>query len=83
MSTVLYEALGPGRAPLAFADGGKDATHHNAYGAYALAQCVVQGIRDAGLPLARDLANDFPGFDPARPDDPAAFQLPASPTHDG
>lgn len=79
MSTALYEALGPERAPLAFAAAGKDATHHNNYGAYELAQCVAQGIRDAGLPLADALAGDFAGFDPARPDDPAAFALPASP----
>lgn len=79
MSTTLYEALGPARAPLAFAAGGKDATHHNNYGAYALAQCVAQGIRDAGLRLADALADDFSGFDPAQPDDPATFTLPASP----
>lgn len=79
MSTTLYEALGPARAPLAFAAGGKDATHHNNYGAYALAQCVAQGIRDAGLRLADALADDFSGFDPAQPDDPATFNLSASP----
>lgn len=79
MSTALYEALGPERAPLAFAAGGQDATHHNNYGAYQLAQCVAQGIRDARLPLAAALADDFAGFDPAQPDDPAAFALPASP----
>ncbi|MBW7896625.1 MAG: rhamnogalacturonan acetylesterase, partial [Opitutaceae bacterium] len=83
MSTALYEALGPERAPLAFAADGKDATHHNNYGAYELAQCVAQGIRDAGLPLAEALADDFTGFDPAQPDDPAAFALPASPHHSG
>ena len=81
MSTALYEALGPVRAPLAFAADGKDATHHNNYGAYVLAQCVAQGIRDAGLPLAEALADDFTGFDPAQPDDPAAFVLPASAQH--
>ena len=77
--TALYEALGPERAPLAFAARGKDATHHNNYGAYELAKCVAQGIRDAGLPLADALADDFTGFDPTRPDDPATFSLPASP----
>jgi hypothetical protein len=81
MSTALYEALGPARAPLAFAADGNDATHHNNYGAYQIAQCVAQGIRDAGLPLADALADDFTGFDPAQPDDPARFALPASPHH--
>jgi lysophospholipase L1-like esterase len=79
-STAFYEALGPDRAPLAFSDGGKDATHHDNYGAYELAKAVVQGIRDADLPLAQFIADDFAGFDPTRPDPPETFALPASPT---
>jgi lysophospholipase L1-like esterase len=79
MSVAFYEALGPEKAPLAFSAGGKDATHHNNYGAYELAKCVVQGIRDAQLPLAQFITEDFKGFDPAHPDDPATFALPASP----
>jgi lysophospholipase L1-like esterase len=78
MSTAFYEALGPERAPAAFNQHGKDATHHDNYGAYELAKCVVQGIRDAHLPLASLIADDFKGFDPAHPDSPDAFQLPAS-----
>jgi lysophospholipase L1-like esterase len=79
MSVAFYETLGPARAPLAFSAGGQDATHHNNYGAYELAKCVVQGIRDAGLPLAQFITGDFEGFDPARPDAPETFALPASP----
>jgi lysophospholipase L1-like esterase len=79
MSTAFYEALGPARAPLAFSAGGKDATHHDNYGAYELAKGVAQGIRDAGLPLSAALAPDFKGFDPAHPDAPESFTLPASP----
>jgi lysophospholipase L1-like esterase len=78
-STAFYEALGPTRAPLAFNDGGRDATHHNNYGAYELAKCVAQGLRDARLPLAALIADDVPPFDPARPDAPETFALPASP----
>lgn len=81
LSTTFYEALGPDRAPLAFANHGKDATHHNNHGAYELAKCVAQAIRAASLPLADALADDFTGFDPAQPDDPAEFSLPASPLH--
>ncbi len=78
-SRTFYEALGPEKAPLAFSNGGKDATHHNNYGAYELAQCVIQGIRDARLPLAQFIVADFTGFDPARPDAPDTFALAASP----
>jgi lysophospholipase L1-like esterase len=80
-SRALYEALGPDRSPLAFSNGGKDATHHNNYGAYQLAKAVAQGIRATPslAPLAALLTDDFPGYDPAKPDDPATFRLPASP----
>jgi hypothetical protein len=80
LSKVLYAALGPEKSARAFAaPGGKvDNTHHNNYGSYQLAQCVVQAIRAQDLPLARFLHADFRGFDPARPDDPETFALPAS-----
>lgn len=80
-SRALYEALGPDKSPLAFSNGGKDATHHNNYGAYQLAKAVAQGIRATPFlaPLAAYLTDDFPGYDPAQPDDPATFKLPASP----
>lgn len=81
MSRAFYEALGPERAPLAFANHGREATHHNNYGAYELAKCVAQGIREAKLPLAAHLSADFTGFDPAHPDDPATFDVPPSPLH--
>ena len=79
MSIAFYEALGPEKAPLAFSAGGKDATHHDNYGAYELAKCIVQGIRDARLPLAQFITEDFKGFDPAHPDDPTTFVLAPSP----
>jgi lysophospholipase L1-like esterase len=79
MSVAFYEALGPLKAPLAFSAGGRDVTHHDNYGAYELAKCIVRGIRDARLPLARFIADDFADFDPAHPDSPEAFALPASP----
>ncbi len=81
MSVAFYEALGPDKAPLAFSNGGKDATHTDNYGAYELAQCVLQGIRDAGLSLASHLREDFAGFDPAHPDNPDTFTFPPSPGH--
>lgn len=75
MSKVFYEALGPVQAPKAFADGGKDITHHDNYGAYELARCIVEGIK-AGVPdLARHLAADVGSFDPARPTPPDSFVM--------
>ncbi len=72
MSRKLYEALGPEAAAKAFADEGRDKTHFNDYGGYALARCVVEGIRAADPALtgglAQHLAADAGHFDPAHPD---------------
>jgi hypothetical protein len=76
MSLVFYKALG--------ADLGKafqDGTHHNNYGSYELAKCVVEGIKQDKLPLAKYIVADFGVFDPAHPDPVADFTMPASPNH--
>ena len=80
MSKRLYEALGPERSAKAFATpGGRvDNTHHNNFGSYELAKCIVQAIRAQKLPLARFVAADFKDFDPGQPDDPDVFAVPAS-----
>lgn len=75
MSAQFYEALGPKQIDAAFQDG----THHNNYGSYELAQCVVAGIRAAKLGLAANLATDVAPFDPTKPDPLASFNMPASP----
>lgn len=75
MSALFYEALGPAEIAAAFQDG----THHNNYGSYELAKCVVTGIRAAKLDLANHLVADLGPFDPAKPDPVAAFKIPASP----
>ena len=77
LSATLYEALGPEKSGALFKPG--DRTHHNNYGAYELARCVVEGIRAAKLPVAKFLAEDVPPFDPAHPDAVETFALPASP----
>jgi lysophospholipase L1-like esterase len=74
MSLVFYRALG---ADLSKAF--QDPTHHNDYGSYELAKCVVEGIRAKVPALAKYLADDAPAFDPAHPDSPESFNLPASP----
>jgi hypothetical protein len=77
MSHRFYQAMGPEESKRAFAPG--DNTHHDNYGSYELAKCVVEGIRQAKLGLANELAEDVGSFDPARPDPIDRFDVPASP----
>lgn len=78
MSQALYEAWGPEKSVQAFSTP-QDGTHHNNYGSYELAKCVLEGIRQNKLELAQFLREDVPVFDPARPDPIEAFVVPASP----
>lgn len=75
MSRSFYETLGPAVAAQAFVDG----THHNNYGGYELARCVVEGIKQSQLDLANSLLKAVPTFDPGRPDPLEGFRVPASP----
>jgi lysophospholipase L1-like esterase len=75
MSATFYEALGPELAPLAFSDGGRDATHHANYGAYELARAVAKGLLETGTPLAAHLVAGVGHYDPARPTPPEQFTL--------
>ena len=74
MTRRFYEALGAGRAARAFADDGRDRTHHDEYGARSLARMVVEGIRAADPELigglAAYIAEDAGRFDPSRPAPP-------------
>jgi len=76
-SVKLYRALGK-NLDLAFQDG----THHNNYGSYELAKCVVEGIKENHLSLGNFLRHDVSSFDPSRPDDIRSFDIPASPMRD-
>lgn len=78
MSRTFYEAMGPEKSKAAFAPG--DNTHHDNYGSYELAKCVVEGLRTAVPDLAAKLADDVPRFDPTHPDAVEAFAVPASAT---
>ncbi len=91
MSQAFYEALGPETSKRAFvhyAAGSlpglrqalADNTHFNAYGAYELARCIVEGIKTNHLDLATFLIEGIPPFDPAHPDPIDSFNLPASPS---
>jgi lysophospholipase L1-like esterase len=92
MSKVLFETMGhPGSdtafmhvAANSYADQPtaiNDNTHFNEYGAYELARCVVRGIRQAKLPIAKFLDPSVPDFDPAHPDPAEKFSLPITPPH--
>ncbi len=77
MSKTLYEAIGEPDSPKAFAPG--DGTHHNNYGSYELAKCIVAAIQEQKLPLAKYLLPGLPVYDPAHPDRLATFQMAPSP----
>lgn len=80
-SILFYQALGQAKAYLAFAGTGlkRDATHHDNYGSYELAQIIIQGIRDNHLPLASHIKASFAGYDPRHPDPVDTFAMPPSP----
>ena len=75
MSKAMYEAWGSANIGKAFVDG----THHNNYGSYEFAKCVVEGIRQNKLDLAKYVADDVPQFDPSHPDAFDHVRIPASP----
>ena len=82
MTKVLYEALGPDESVKLFKgdpDGQFDHTHHSPYGAYEIAKCVIEGIRQHVPALSKHIASDVQRFDPAKPDPALAFKVPASP----
>ena len=74
MSKTLYKAFGSDIGK-AFQDG----THHNAYGSYELAQCVLLGIQQNKLDLPKSIKGDWKGFDPAHPDAITSLKIPPSP----
>jgi lysophospholipase L1-like esterase len=90
MSKTMFEGMGPDGADHAFMKfkAGSypgverdisDTTHFNNYGAYELARCIVHGIREQKLPIAKFLDPSVPDFDPAKPDVFTDFHLPYTP----
>ena len=77
MSKTLYEAWGAEESKRAFAP--NDNTHHNNYGSYELAKCIVEGVKTNKLGIARYLFKDLQRFDPGRPDLFESFKIPPSP----
>ena len=81
-SVHFYETLGPEAAQRAFADEGRDKTHHNEFGAHALAGLVIEALRAADpaltAGLAAHLAADMDAHnnvDKSKPIKPAAFNV--------
>ena len=56
-----------------------DNTHFCDFGAYELAKCMVEGIKNSNLELKKYLKKDLPAFDLKHPDDPNKFDLPFTP----
>lgn len=90
MTATLYDALGEEPSKKAFVHypantwPGQDKaladnTHFNSYGAYEISKCIVEGVKQNNLGIARYLLNDTPAFDPAHPDDVNTWHLPPSP----
>lgn len=87
MSTQLYDTFGeegskqllvhyPANTfpdqPTALADN----THFNTFGAYELSKCIVMGIKQLGLPIAKYIRHDWTDFSPVMPDDPKLWNWP-------
>ena len=90
MTRTLYEALGVEPSKKAFVHypagtypGQKgdlaDNTHFNTYGAYQIAKCIIEGMKQNNLPLVKYLRTDYPGYDPAHPDTFESFRWNDSP----
>ncbi len=86
MTRTFYEAMGEAESIHAFVHypagsypgqttDFKDNTHFNPYGAYELAKCVIEGMRQLNLPLLQALRQEYlqlypasAPFNPAQPD---------------
>jgi lysophospholipase L1-like esterase/head-tail adaptor len=55
-----------------------DNTHFGSFGANEVAKCVVQGIRDLGLDIAKNIKTTVPNYDPKKPAQFSDWTLPMS-----
>ncbi len=87
MSKTLYEAWGPVQSIKAFVHYPantfpgqdkklEDNTHFNTYGAWQIAKCIVNGIKEAKLGIASALRKNLTPFDPAHPDPVESWDWP-------
>ena len=82
MSDTMMNVMGDKPSWLLFSRG-QDGTHHSPYGAWELAKCIAQGMRDAKVEPAKWLVDDFASFEPAKPDPIESFTVPDSPRRGG
>ncbi len=82
MTRTLYETLGVDNSRKAFVHypantfpnqpkALEDNTHFNPYGAYQIAKCVIEGMRELNFPLLDCLRSDYANehYSPSKPDD--------------
>lgn len=90
MSKTLYEAWGPENSKKAFVhfpagtfegqtEDFADNTHFSTYGAYQLANCIVNGLLQTDLKLKKYLKKNLPNFQPSHPPKYEDFYWPLSP----
>lgn len=89
MTTSMYESWGDAVSKKAFVHypantfpgqtkALADNTHFNSFGAHEVAKCVVQGIKDLGLDIAKNIKATVPNYDPKKPSQPSEWTVPAS-----
>ncbi|MGQ7944386.1 rhamnogalacturonan acetylesterase [Flavobacterium sp. WC2509] len=89
MTTSMYESWGESLSKKAFVQypantfPGQtktlaDNTHFNSFGANEVARCVVQGIRDLKLDIAKNIKTTVPNYDPKKPSQPSDWTVPMS-----
>jgi lysophospholipase L1-like esterase len=90
MSKTLFETLGVEDSKKAFVHYAAntfptqdkeihDDTHFSNYGAYQLAKCIVEGIRNSKLSISDYILEGLSIYDPAKPDSLESWNFPHSP----
>ena len=90
MSKTLFETMGQENSKKAFVHYAAntfpgqekeihDDTHFSNYGAYQLAKCIVEGIKNTKLTISKYVIDGFLTYDPAKPDMLESWNFPHSP----
>lgn len=90
MTRTLYESMGTEDSKKAFVHypagtypgqdkALEDNTHFNPYGAYEIAKCMIEGMKEIKLPVIQFLREDYKDFSPSQPDTISSFKWNDSP----